>query len=305
MNWPGVGVERGITEYAAAMDVAGGDVDGSRIAILGQPRGALAIRGTPARNAVVDLSDLVLEETKTVSIEFPDRDVPLVGSVPGQGVEVVGEAQVTIQRLEAKDLAGQLTFAFGDPDIGRPRVDITDIRATGFKELDGRTGLAVGAGGGAQVHLERVELTGARVMGVASFGAVDGRPTEIHLSHIRMDGTHAASCAALPADDPLRCVVDGQSEGGGIALLAREGGHLTASDFEVRGAALAGAVVASGAQLELHRGVITVNAIGLNIMTEDQDLALLEDAVFVYDNDVDVARETLALPSLPGLVGGD
>ncbi len=304
--WPGAGSTRVIADIAAGVLVSGGDLTGRRVAVVEQPRGGVVIQGLAERAPVVELTDVYLRGLLDSEVEFPDLDEPPTTTLPAQGLAVIGGAQVEIRRVAGEAIGGQLLFTAGDPNTGTPMVRLIDARGGDFLESpDGRTGLAVGAANGAQISLLRTELNDSKVMGIVSWGWPLEPQTDVSLDHVVVRGVGGGSCGEIPEGEPGSCNVDGRTEAGGIGFLAREGGTLTAWDFDVRHAALAGIIVASGSQIELHRGVITESAIGLNIMNPDQDLELLGDEVFVFDNAVDVARQTLLLPAFGGLFAGD
>ena len=79
-------------------------------------------------------------------------------------------------------------------------------------------------------------------------------------------------------------------------MLGRDGALVGLSDFRVRGSVLAGVVVAHDAVVEGHRGVVTDNAIGINLMVPGYDVDRISDEVYVFGNGTDIAQEQLPLP---------
>ena len=305
VDWPGLGRIRVVREEAVGVYVYGGRLEGQRIAIIGQPRAAVSVRGQAERTTEVELTDLQVRGSIATDISFPGLTDPPLRVLPGQAIAVLGDADVSVTRIGVRDMQGQLVMALGDQPTGSPRVRIIDAQGADFTEQEGRAGLAVAAGLGAELTLVRTELLRASVMAVVAWGWPGQPQTRVDADHLRILGAAAATCGELPEEQEGSCVIDGQSFAGGIGILAREGGRLTARDFNVSGAALAGVVLATDARLELHRGVITDNTIGLNIMVDGADLQLLDDQVFAFDNGVDFAQQTLPLPSVSGFFGDD
>lgn len=215
---------------------------------------------------------------------------------------------MTVRRLLAERTQGSVVMASAT-DIGgvrgMPTVRIEDLRSVGAAgDPGGRYGITMGAAGGGTLTGERVVLSGDTMSAVAVYGRRAEPETAMTLRHVIVEGTRAAACGSVPEGDPASCLRDGRSEAGGIGVLARDGGRLSLETFAVRGAELAGVLVAPGGRVELHRGLVAGNALGINLMVDDYDLALLDDEVFAFGNATDVAREELVLPDPGSLLIG-
>ena len=123
------------------------------------------------------------------------------------------------------------------------------------------------------------------------------------ISNVIIRDTAPAACGEIPQGEPNSCIEDGYNAGGGIGLVVQEPIPLELSEFLIEGSTTVGFVVAKSATPVAHNGHIRNNAVGVHIMGLAFDITQLCDAVFIYDNDIDVARGTLVLPDPNALLG--
>ncbi len=210
----------------------------------------------------------------------------------GRGLDLQASEAVVLERVlvgrvrDVAVLASEATVLIYDLTVHDMR---SDERVAG--------GHALIVQEGASVDGRRVRVERARDAAIFAFGEA-GRTTTMKLTDLAVLDTLQAECAELPADNHLACTYDGgTNEGAGNAVMSLAGARSTLRNFEVRGAALAGVVVARQGELDLQRGVITGATLGVNVLVDDYDLERLSDEVYVFGNGTDFAREELLLPA--------
>jgi hypothetical protein len=79
-----------------------------------------------------------------------------------------------------------------------------------------------------------------------------------------------------------------------------EGGVLAMDHFESSGPGLCGIQIASGAEVDLHDGVVRGGPIGLNLQVDGYDVDRLTERVHYADNGVNLDSSELPVPEVPG-----
>lgn len=83
---------------------------------------------------------------------------------------------------------------------------------------------------------------------------------------------------------------------GGFGVRVRSGGHLTMTNFIVSHCDVAGFIIASEGQLDLHIGEVFSNPIGVGIPVDVYDLGRLSDRVLYHDNERNLDTFELPVP---------
>ncbi len=124
------------------------------------------------------------------------------------------------------------------------------------------------------------------------------------LDRVIIGSTHLAECGELEEGEEHSCVEAGENQGGGMALITQSNQESRIRDVLISGAARVGLVIDIEAQLEANDSHIRNNAVGIHIIDTEFDVTRLYDGVFIYDNDIDVARGEVAIPDIESLFEG-
>ncbi len=284
--------------------IGGGHMTLSRAFLRGN-HDAASVAGT-APGPILTLEDVVAVDT-----ESSPHD--------GQGAGLIGmdASEITVHRgyFARNRMAGLITQGTlaGNPTLDLRDVTVVDTRSEPGEAVFGR-GLALETGTRATVR--RARLVGNRSQGIAVI-ATGEAPTVISLEDIHIVGTRRAACGELPEGAQGACYLNGQNGGGGSGLMVAGDGEVDVERFAIEGSIAAGlslslsvdshdSGVTSGVpQVTARSGRITQNAIGLHFPEGSIDVSRLSDDVFVFDNQIDFARDILPPPSSGGLVLGE
>jgi hypothetical protein len=189
----------------------------------------------------------------------------------------------------------------GDPLDGAPRrLLVRDGRFT--PEL--RHSVAFFVLGEVALTGHRLRIERAHSEGVFAIGWGRAPETRVTLTEVAVLGTKRAPCAELPASSPWSCLAQsGQHPVGGTGVAATEGARIGLDGFRIAGSELAGMLVASGGLVSARRGIITENALGVNVMDPDYDPSTLQADVEIHGNGADVARLVVPVPEVGVLLG--
>jgi hypothetical protein len=246
-------------------------------------------------------------------------------------------AQATVRRLAVvrNQLAGAQVL---DAQTAMTAVDLY-VATTRSRSTDGMYGIGLVVQHGASVHLERGALNDNTTAGVGCVGndtrlvatdltvvgagtdeqpighgievAAGGQLDGLRVALARNGGVGALvlefgsrlTLEEVTVREHLGITLDGrQVEGAG--LVSSQGGDLRASRFLVSESALAGLQVASQATVLAVDGLVTSNAIGLNLQAPELDTAEVFQRVRSMGNEVDVDRSALDVPSASALPPG-
>ena len=116
--------------------------------------------------------------------------------------------------------------------------------------------------------------------------------------------TRPATCGLLPDDHPDACWAAGRHRAGGHGVLVALGATARLEGFVVSGSDGVGVVAALGGELDLARGAITGNSVGVSLLTPGLDPSRLEDRVYVYGNRSDWSESQIHLPDPATDLGG-
>jgi hypothetical protein len=259
-------------------------VSGRRVAVDASRAAGVVI----AKAAEVTLAQLLVR-----GVEGIERD----GS-EGLGVGIVGASKVTLERALVQDAR---THAALVGDVGTT-VQATDLllRRVASSATTGKAGGGLGVTTGAKVTLAR-----ARIEDVKDYGLlVAGDGASVTAEELEVTRAERAACALAGSSE---------CSGSGVGVLL-VGAELRAKGFRIAGSASVGLVVydpnraadpelegffgASLPRLVLERGVITKNAIGVNVQSPGIDLASAFVDVESYDNPSgDFTSDDLPLPN--------
>ncbi len=291
-------LERVVIEdhYDLGMLVLGGAIRGNDIVVrdvragpdLATGFGAFAADGT------IDLTRARFERCSGAAvfgyslgtlIALTDTIVRDGGDDLGQGFAIgaFGGAVVELERVLVERAPVVSVVATG----ARTRITGTDldVRDTHPVPADDAYGRAIDVEGAAEVDLERVSLSRSHDLAVA---AVDR-------AHVRLRETRILEALSR------RCSTsDCAMSANGIAV-GSYGSTVELDGFEVRRAALCGVHFVEESMVELRRGLIAENAIGVCVDRDDYDLATLEDEVRYDQNgqNLDARRLTVPQPIPP------
>ena len=295
---PGMPSEELVVPQFAGVMVVGAALALRRAVLADVPVAGVTVIGDGRRASDVTLDDVTVRGVRAEALGIPEGLPPDL-AVPtriGFGILVAGDVILTASRLQVAGQEGSGLLVTGQGDDA-PGVVLEDVRFGTPSTAPGAWAAStLVAGGGARLRVTRGELLDGRGSAVMAMGQEDGRQTSVELSHVDVLGTVPASCDELPEGEPGSCIYEGRSHAGGIGVLGRDGALVGLSDFRVRGSVLAGVVVAHDAVVEGHRGVVTDNAIGINLMVPGYDVDRISDEVYVFGNGTDIAQEQLPLP---------
>ena len=228
----------------------------------------------------------------------------------GVGLVATGGAGVTLTRsLFERNRALGLTAVLANND-GIPTtlnlVDLT-VRDT-LSAADGEYGRGLDAYDGASVTLTRGSFEGNREAGIIAFGWQEEPQTTATLKDVSVSETRFAACGEIPEGEPGSCIFERINYGGGSGIAVVSGAELTLERFWISGSAQVGLRLESDSsdgaepvmldpEVDAERGVVTSNAIGLNVEVAGYDWHRISDEVFVFDNGLDYASRDLPPPS--------
>jgi len=214
----------------------------------------------------------------------------------GRGLNVEGEAHVVVQRalLEtnrevALNVMGQRASAVIEDLVVR------DTRSNDSMGLHGR---GVNVQGGAQVTIDRALFDANRETAATAFGPA----TALTMRDVTIQGTMERECLAAGT-------CEGHGVGDGVGSFG--GAQVELHRFVVSGNRRCGIQLARGnvlsadgepeqfelgGEVDLHDGVVSLNAIGINIQTEGFDSERLTDNVRFVENEVDLDASELFVP---------
>ena len=254
---------------------------------------AFGVTGSVSRAHLATVVGIALHAhgagTQVAASDVLIRDVRAVG-VRSLGVQVVA-ASLAVERMSIANTVGVGLLVAGDGSATLADVSIERTDSATAAE-DGMAIAVSGAVDGsptpetAMVDGERLRLDSNRTASIL----VDGSGAQVNLREVSIQGTARAHCAAT--DDCL-------NGGGGHGVVAANAGALTLSGFRVVDNAIAGLVVASGAELDLERGLVAENRIGVAVLQDDYDVNRLTSGVAYLDNEVNLDARQLPLPSAP------
>jgi len=200
-------------------------------------------------------------------------------SRPAAGVQVQ-DATVTIERSHIQRTRGNGIVAI----LGGSHLDMSDvvISEVGL-ESAGRFGVGIQAVGG-ETRITRVLVHDAEGHGLYASG-----PSTLLSGEDVVVSAITASCATPPCGE-------GPVETG---VAAYEGGTISLTRFDVRGAGVCGVYIADGTEVDLRAGVVTGCGIGACVQDPDYTLDRLTEEVLFRDNGTNLDTTMLPLPDPP------
>ena len=281
--------------YGRAMNIQSGVVAEMERVILRRNTelGLLVLMDPDNVPSEVNVSDILVQDTK----RSPDGRF-------GRGLNVQDGANVSIVRGRF-DHNNELGIYCGMGPAETPaQLELSDVTVTNTgSTADGKLGRGLEATMGCTLEASNICILDNREVGVFVFGWEGDPQTHASFTNLTVTGTLYSSCGELPKGEDGACYLQDQNLGGGHGLAAVYGGQATISDFFISGSTVAGILISREGVIEAHRGTITENAIGLNILDPDYDMSLLEDEVYNFDNTVDFARTDMPIPDPAELIG--
>jgi len=167
------------------------------------------------------------------------------------------------------------------PEVVATFADLTVVSTRSAVD-DGRFGRGFNVQNGPAVDVTRARFTGNRDVSVATFGAA------ARFVDLTVESTMARACGETTCSD--------QPFGIGVGVY-REA-DVDIESFSVSGSFLAGIQLAESSELDLQRGVVAENPIGVNVQVSGYDLMRLSDRVVYRDNGTNLDAMDLPVPGI-------
>ena len=223
---------------------------------------------------------------------------------PSFGLEVYNGADVLVERAVLADNTSAGVAVAGGGAAQATRLVLRDVvvRDTRSNE-DAEAGYGMVVQHGASVRAERSRFERNRALGLLVLGWGDTGQSALELADVAVVDTRLARCGELPEGEEGSCIEGYENYGSGHGLAVDGVALVRADGFLLSGSARAGLIVGQGTDVRIRRGAITGNAVGVNVMDEDFDVARLTDEVFVFDNRTEWASVALELPQPSESIG--
>ena len=246
----------------------GATLHGERVRLEDGEGQALLVGG--ASTAAI-LTDLTVERT-----------VPAADDIGGYGTVIVDGASVTVDRGR---LTGNREAAIA---VQAARLEGRDIviedTTSRSTDAEGGRGLIVQQGGTALI--ERLQVARSHDIGVS----IAGEGSYAQLRDARITDTRGRRCLS---DDTC----------GGVGVATYLSGRLEMDGFAISDSALCGVLIAADGAVDLRRGRVTRNDIGVCLQVPDYDLERLRSEVSYEDNRRAIDSTDLPVPDNPDLSG--
>ena len=236
----------------------------------------------------LSLTDTVIRETQSD-----------VAGNNGRGLNIQDGAQVTVAEAVFERNREIGVFISGIDSSVPTLLNLTDtiIRDT-QSATDGTNGRGIEVQGGAKSVVGRSVLLNNKDVSIYVYG----ESSSLSLQHAFIHNTLFSACGEIPEGEDGSCIENGENLGGGTGIAVLENGQAELRDFLISGSAQQGILISRGGQLEAHRGTITDNAIGVNVMDDTFDIGLMDDEVYNYGNLTDFARKEVPIPEPAELI---
>jgi hypothetical protein len=217
--------------------------------------------------AVVRGTDVILRDVDG----HADGDV-------GRGIEIGDGATLVLTRAHVRRARDIGVFAHG-PSTALTLDDLVveDVAPTG----SGYFGRGVHAQGGASIASTRALFRDCHEATITCASDAVLTLRDLEIASTRARGCAETTCAG---------------DGAGIGLSAQAGGHIDVERFTVADSALCGAQVAPDGEVDLRRGTIARNPIGVNVQRAGYDLSRLTEGVVFRDNGANLDATALPVP---------
>jgi hypothetical protein len=246
------------------------------------------------QGARADVERIVLERNRECGLLVADprsrldlRDAVVRDTDEEEGTRDFGRG---IMVQESGHLAAARVRLERNEDIGVGILGATatledlEVIDTRSRAIDGWTGRGLEVGFGSEVTGARVRLAGNRDVGL-----IVGSPgTTLRLTDLEVTGTLERACVETDCSDA--------GNGFGIAVLLDA--ILDVDRFALCDSALGGLQIARGGQVDLHRGVVERNPIGVNLQVSGYDVSRLQDRVTYRDNERNLDATELPVPDV-------
>lgn len=255
-------------EYGIGVVAVSTTIAVSRVRLERNRHTAIRVEGVRARMVGSDLS-------------IRDNSGQEAGARFGAGLLVLGGARASVSRLAVADCP---VYAIGVYHQGS-LLTASDVVAE-------RTGLSsdgLYASGLVVQDRARAVIERARFVDNAQVGVLAQVGATIELSDVEIRGTRVACASQRP-----ECL----DQAGGIGAGSYASSSMTLTRFVLSENAVAGAAIARGGTLDLHRGEVAEHPIGINVETDPFDVARLADDVTFTNNTVNLAAARLPVPDV-------
>ncbi len=237
---------------------------------------------------ILNLSNAIISDTQNIA-----------DGTGGRGICVQEGGQVTIENTVFEKNREISVFVAKSESTVPTFVNLTDtiIRDT-QSILDGISGRGMVVQGGAKSVIDRSVLIHNREVSIL----IMDESSQFSLQNVLIYNTIFSACGEIPEGEDGSCIENGENLGGGTGVAVLENGQAELRDFLISGSAQQGILISRGGQLEAHRGTITDNAIGVNVMDDTFDIGLMDDEVYNYGNLTDFARKEVPIPEPAELI---
>lgn len=244
-------------------------------------------RALVAGNREVGL--LVAGGATVTGVDLVVRDqLPLeIDLTSGRGVEAHSGASLVLERatVEANRDVGLL---LADPGTAAQLTDVA-VRGTLAQDSDLYGGRGIVVQDGARAVATRLAVEENRDIGIF----VGGAASVLAGADVVVRDTAERACAATTC----------AGAGSGVGVVAVGLGAADLGEFQVIRSALCGIQLVTGGVIDLRRGEIAENPIGVNVQNQDFDVARLADAVTFRDNTVNLDSAMLPVPEPSPSIG--
>ena len=207
----------------------------------------------------------------------------------GHGVGVGWGASLEVDSsLVAESRAVGVVVVGTDTSLTLRDAVVRDTRAEVGTGMFGR-GLDVSEG--ASVEASSLLVSGSRDVGVFAVTS----DTSVSLRETVIRDTQVTACSE---SDPDACGA------GGSGVVVRDGATIDLEGFAIDSCALAGIQIAFDGDLTARSGVLTRNAVGLNVQVPGFEVDTAFEDVRLVDNLRDIATDDLPVPGAADLLAG-
>jgi hypothetical protein len=215
-------------------------------------------------------------DTTVIASDLVIHDVA-ADATGAHALEIGSGAHITLDRAHIARAAGLGVLV----DAAGSALDARDLAVIDIEpDPSGYFGRALQIQRDGAATVERLLVQSANEAAVVA--AFNGRVTAVDAD---VEGTEPRGCV------PARCAP------AGIGVGAYVGGAVDLEWFRIASNALVGAQVASNGSLDLARGEVVDNVVGVNVQVEGYDLDRLRDDVAYRDNGTNLDTTSLPVPA--------
>lgn len=224
----------------------------------------------------LELIDTVIEDVKS------ERSTGQYGN----GIVTTYRGMVDLSRALVSDTTDVGIWAVRDAQMNLQDVVVANTRP---REIDHIFGGGIGIAADSRATLARVVLERNKL-----FGLYAGIHSEVTARDLHVSTTEASACFTP----------DCEITGGGIGVELFKETRGKIERFVIESSERAGIQITDDSELEAETGLIRQNLVG--VVIEDEELSLNDyfGEVFMEENQQNISRETIAVPSMEEVIDG-